>query len=208
MIAVVMCGGKGSRMDDSTIIEKPLQMIRGKTLIEYVVSALVDCQIFDMLMIVPSRNTPMTSKFVRNIYSSFDNIEVVDSIGLDYSHDLMQLVNYLKPSKLFFLGADLPLINAKVIKKIIENCAWDAPCISVILRKRFVESIGIKPSVIIRKDNKYYCHAGITIIDSLGVKDKNQRLSESYVLMDEKEIAVNVNTTKDFELAKSLSYQD
>ena len=25
MIAVVMCGGKGSRMDDSTVIEKPLQ---------------------------------------------------------------------------------------------------------------------------------------------------------------------------------------
>jgi len=30
MIAVVMCGGKGSRMADSTVIEKPLQMIREK----------------------------------------------------------------------------------------------------------------------------------------------------------------------------------
>lgn len=207
MIAVVMCGGKGSRMDDSTVIEKPLQMVRGKTLIEYVVSALVDCQIFDKIMIVPSHNTPMTSKFVRNIYGSFDNIEVVESIGLDYSLDLMQLVKYLKPSKIFFLGADLPFINAKIIKKIIENCAWDAACISVILRKRFVESIGIKPSVIICKDNIYYCHSGITIIDSLGVKDKNQTLSEYYVLMDEKEIAVNVNTTKDLGLAKSLCHQ-
>ena len=87
MIAVVMCGGKGSRMDDSTVIEKPLQKVRGKTLIEYVVSALVDCPIFDKIMIVPSHNTPMTSKFVRNIYGSFGNIEVVESIGLDYSLD-------------------------------------------------------------------------------------------------------------------------
>ena len=180
MIAVVMCGGKGSRMADSTVIEKPLQMIREKTLIEYVVSALASCTIFDKVVIVPSRNTPMTSKFVRNIYRNFDKIEVIESLGLGYSLDLMQLVEYFKPSKLFLLGADLPFINAKIVKKIIDNCAWDAPCISVILRKSFVESIGIKPSVIICKDNIYYCHSGITIIDSRGVKDMNQRLSESY----------------------------
>src|SRR6188472_1112508 len=208
MIAVVMCGGKGSRMADSTMIEKPLQMIREKTLIEYVVSALASCTIFDKVVIVPSRNTPMTSKFVRNIYRSFDKIEVIESLGLGYSLDLMQLVEYFKPSKLFLLGADLPFINAKIIKKIIDNCAWDAPCISVILRKRFVESIGIKPSVILCKDNIFYCHSGITIIDSLGVKDMNQRLSESYVLMDKKEIAVNVNTMKDLELAESLCHKD
>jgi adenosylcobinamide-phosphate guanylyltransferase len=208
MIAVVMCGGKGSRMADSTVIEKPLQMIREKTLIEYVVSALARCTIFDKVVIVPSRNTPMTSKFVRNIYRNFDKIEVIESLGLGYSLDTMQLVEYFKPSKLFLLGADLPFINAKIIKKIIDNCAWDAPCISVILRKRFVESIGIKPSVIICKDNIYYCHSGITIIDSLGVKDRNQRLSESYLLMDKKEIAVNVNTMKDLELAESLCHKD
>jgi GTP:adenosylcobinamide-phosphate guanylyltransferase len=126
MIAVVMCGGKGSRMADSTVIEKPLQMIREKTLIEYVVSALARCTIFDKVVIVPSRNTPMTSKFVRNIYRNFDKIEVIESLGLGYSLDMMQLVEYFKPSKLFLLGADLPFINAKIIKKIIDDCAWDA----------------------------------------------------------------------------------
>ena len=204
MIAVVMCGGKGTRMDDSTMTEKPLQRIQGKTLIEYVVSTLVDCRIFDKVMIVPSPNTPITSKFVRNIYCSLDTVEIFESTGLDYSLDLMRLVKYLNPSKLMVLGADLPFINAKIIKKIIENCVWDFPCISVILDKKFVESIGIKPSVIICKDNLDYCHSGITIIDSAGVKDKNGLFQETYILMNEKEIAINVNTRKDLELAKTL----
>lgn len=204
MIAVVMCGGKGTRMDDSAKVEKPLQIVRGKTLIEYVVNSLMASLAFEKVIIVPSPNAPMTGNFVRNTYGSFDNIEVFESVGMDYSADLMQLVDYLRPSKLFFLAADLPFITAKIIKKIIKYCTQDGPCISVILEKKFVECIGIKPSIIICKDNVEYCHSGITIIDSAGVLDKNQRLFESYVLMNEREIAVNVNTTKDLELAKRL----
>jgi len=195
-------------MNDSSTIEKPLQKIRGKTMIERVVNALVDCKMFDKVMIVPSPNTPMTSKYVHKIYESLDKIEVAESIGVDYSLDLMRLVTSLNPSKLLFLGADLPLINAKIIKTIIENCAGKAPCISVILQKKFVESIGIKPSTIIHRDKIDYCHSGITIIDTLGVKDENGMFAESYILMDQKEIAVNVNTTEDLELAKTLCYWD
>jgi|SRR5215467_1310337 GTP:adenosylcobinamide-phosphate guanylyltransferase len=204
MIAVVMCGGKGTRMDDSTMTEKPLQRIRGKTLIEYVVSALVACRIFEKVVIVPSPNTPFTSKYVQNIYNSLDNVEILDSTGLDYSHDLRSLVKYLMPSKLMVLSADLPLINTKIIRKIIQICDWDFPCISVILDRKFVEDLGVKPSIIIRKDNLDYCHSGITLIDSAGVKDKSGMFLETYVLMNEKEIAINVNTTKDLELAKTL----
>lgn len=191
-------------MDDSTMVEKPLQRIRGKTLIEYVVNALVACRIFEKVVIVPSPNTPFTSKYVQSIYNSLDNVEILDSAGLDYSHDLMRLVKYLMPSKLMVLGADLPLLNAKIIKKIIQICEWDFPCISVILDRKFVQDLGIKPSIIISKDNLDYCHSGITLIDSAGVKDKSGMFLETYVLMNEKEIAINVNTTKDLELAKTL----
>jgi GTP:adenosylcobinamide-phosphate guanylyltransferase len=208
MIAVVMCGGKGTRMDDSTITEKPLQRIRGKTSIEYVVGALMECRMFDKVVLVPSPNTPFTSKFVRNIYHSLDNVEIFESAGLDYSHDLMRLVEYLIPSKLMVLGADLPCINAKIIKKIIHICDWDFPCISVILDRKFVEGIGVEPSIMIHKDNLDYCHSGIMLIDTLGEKDKNGLFLETYILMNEKEIAININTTKDLELARALCSLD
>ena len=208
MIAVVMCGGKGTRMDDSTMTEKPLQRIRGKTLIEYVVSALVACRIFEKVVIVPSPNTPFTSKYVQNIYNSLDNVEILDSTGLDYSHDLRSLVKYLMPSKLMVLSADLPLINTKIIRKIIQICDWDFPCISVILDRKFVEDIGVEPSIIIHKDNLDYCHSGIMLIDTLGEKDKNGLFLETYILMNEKEIAININTTKDLELARALCSLD
>jgi GTP:adenosylcobinamide-phosphate guanylyltransferase len=44
MLALVMCGGKGSRM--ALPIEKSLLKLRDKTLIEYVLDALIDYREF------------------------------------------------------------------------------------------------------------------------------------------------------------------
>jgi GTP:adenosylcobinamide-phosphate guanylyltransferase len=46
------------------------------------------------------------------------------------------------------------------------------------------------------------------LIDTLGEKDKNGLFLETYILMNEKEIAININTTKDLELARALCSLD
>ena len=55
MLAVVMCGGRGSRMAQP--IEKSLLKLRNKTLIEYVLEALMGCGCFESIIAVPSVNT-------------------------------------------------------------------------------------------------------------------------------------------------------
>ena len=55
--AIIMCGGRGTRMGKSTE-EKPLQKLKGRMLIEYVVDALVGSNIFERIVGVTSSQHP------------------------------------------------------------------------------------------------------------------------------------------------------
>jgi GTP:adenosylcobinamide-phosphate guanylyltransferase len=106
------------------------------------------------------------------------------------------------------VSADLPLLNPNTIKKIINLCAaFDVACISVVLEKYFVKNLGIEPSIVFNIGKKEYCHSGIAIVDSSQFKSQDD-LDEYYVVMNEKEIAVNVNTPMELNLAEKLIYNN
>jgi GTP:adenosylcobinamide-phosphate guanylyltransferase len=50
IVAAIMCGGKGSRMGQSSYIEKPLLRVKDKTMIEYVLHALVASKKFERIV--------------------------------------------------------------------------------------------------------------------------------------------------------------
>jgi GTP:adenosylcobinamide-phosphate guanylyltransferase len=72
------------------------------------------------------------------------------------------------------------------------------PAISIVLEKKFVEKIGAMPSIVFGK----YCHSGITIFDIETIS--TEPLQECYLVMNRKEIALNVNTKEELELAEKL----
>jgi GTP:adenosylcobinamide-phosphate guanylyltransferase len=61
----------------------------------------------------------------------------------------------------------------------------------------------MKSGLVLTIKSKQYCHTGITVIDSSRVKGVCN-LKEYYVIMNEKEIAVNVNTGGELDVAKRL----
>ena len=71
------------------------------------------------------------------------------------------------------------------------------------LEKLFVKSIGITPSIVTFIGTKEYCHSGITVLDSSKVSTE-PCLEEHYELMNNVELAVNVNTIGEFKIAKDL----
>ena len=62
MIAVIMCGGKGSRFITQDNIEKPLAHIRGQTLIETVLRAVILSGQFSRILCVSSPSSPHTTQ--------------------------------------------------------------------------------------------------------------------------------------------------
>ncbi len=201
MVAAIMCGGKGSRMRHSADFEKPLLKLKDKTMIEHVLHALAASKKFGRIVGVSSSNTPKTSAFLS--YCSPDLIDVIETEGTSYSRDLCMVLKNLKPAMVFVVSSDLPLLNPKIVQNIIYSCLPQLPCISIVSEKQYVQSIGIKPSVVITIGAKEYCHSGINIIDSSKIDD-DCKLEEYYLIMNEKEIAVNVNTREELEVAERL----
>ena len=205
MIAAVMCGGKGTRMGLSNN-EKPLLKIKGKTLIGWVINALLDSQRFVKIVGVPSPNTPQTSRFLQSHYGHI--IDIIEAEGANYSDDLCSLLDKIKPFKTFIVSADLPLLSPKTIRKIVKSCtSLHSQCISIVLEEYFVRCLGIKPSIVFNIGKQEYCHSGIMIIDSSKSRTQ-QKLDEYYLVMNEKEIAINVNTPMDLNVAKKLIHNN
>ncbi|HKH89270.1 MAG TPA: NTP transferase domain-containing protein [Nitrososphaera sp.] len=196
MISAVMCGGRASRMKNPGM-EKPLLKVDGVAMVERVVSALASSDRFDRIVAATSPNTPKTNEFLKS-----KGIETIETTGEGYSQDLSQLLSKLKPQKVMAVPSDLPLLDSHIVDEILNSIAdrqEHEPAISIIIEKGFVERIGVKPSIIVLDQ---YCHSGITIFNTMIVG--TEPVKEHYLIMNRKEIAINVNTKEELELAEKL----
>lgn len=195
-----MCGGRASRMQQQQGgIEKPLIKVDGVAMVERVISALASSNRFGRIIAAVSPNTPKTNEFLKS-----KGIEIIETAGEGYSQDLSHLLSKLKPHKVVVVPGDIPLLNSQIVKEILNTIDDDdrqeqEQAISIILEKGFVEEIGVKPSIVLMNQ---YCHSGITIFNSMVVS--TEPVKEHYLVMNRKEIALNVNTKEELELAEKL----
>jgi adenosylcobinamide-phosphate guanylyltransferase len=192
LIAAIMSGGRASRMQAG--LEKPMMRVGGGPMVDRVISALTRSARFDRIVAAVSPNTPRTREFLRSI-----GIEIVETAGEGYPQDLSDLLSRLKPKRVMVVPADLPLLNAHAVNDIIDtSLGKKEPAVSIMLEKAFVENIGVKPSVVFGR----YCHSGITMFDT--AKIDGEMLQERYVVLNRKELALNVNTIEELKLAEKL----
>jgi adenosylcobinamide-phosphate guanylyltransferase len=192
LIAAIMCGGRASRMQAGT--EKPLLKVDGVPMVERVASALAGSGRFGRIVAAVSPNTPRTKELLKS-----KGIEIIETAGEGYPQDLSRLLLTLKPERIIVVPADVPLLDAKAVGDIFDVAKGrQEPAVSIVLEKGFVESIGVKPSVMFDR----YCHSGITVFDTARVA--GETVQERYVVMNRKEIALNVNTKEELELAELL----
>ena len=183
------------------IEEKPLLKVAGVAMIERVISALACSNRFDRIIAAVSLNTHQTNEFLKS-----KGIETIETAGQGYSQDLSCLLSKLKPQKVLAVPGDIPLLNSQIVNEILniidndDDRQGQDPAISIILEKGFVEKIGVKPSIVLMNQ---YCHSGITVFNTMAV-GATEPVKEHYLVMNRKEIALNVNTKKELELAEKL----
>jgi GTP:adenosylcobinamide-phosphate guanylyltransferase len=180
-------------------IEKPLLKVEGIAMVERVISALAGSYRFDRIVAAVSPKTHKTNEFLKS-----KGIETIETAGEGYSQDLSRLLSKLRPQKVVAVPGDIPLLNSQIVNEILNFIDDDdrqeqEPAISIILEKGFVEEIGVKPSIVLMNQ---YCHSGITIFNSMAVG--TEPVKERYIVMNRKEIALNVNTKEELELAEKL----
>ena len=196
MIGLVMAGGKGTRMD---ISNEKLLLEYKKPIIFHVIDSLKNSHCFSKVIAATSQNSPDTKQALEQ-----RGIETLTTSGSGYTSDL----NFLLQSMdgfVFVVSGDLPLLDEKIIQDITEKFNSESVWTSFLSSKEFLNSLGLESSLLVNSDNIECTYTGISIINvnKLGLGNWPSPVKENYIILDDKRIAFNLNTKKDYELLSS-----
>ncbi len=195
--ALVMAGGKGTRMKLSE--EKPLIKVCGKPVIEYVLAALKKARKIDCIIVATSAVTPKTTALTRNL-----GIQVIETPGKDFVSDMGYTVQALKLGVFLAIAADLPLVKPEMIDAIVERYErCGKPALTVAIPKAIKMHLGMCIDYSFKEGGQELVPVGINVID--GTKRYGDEwLDQDIYVMEQRELAVNINTVQELELAERL----
>ncbi len=191
-----MAGGKGTRMD---ISNEKLLLEYKKPVIFHVIDALKNSHCFSQVIVATSPNSPDTKHVLEQ-----NRIETLSTPGNGYVNDLNFLLQKMSGS-VFVTSGDLPLLDEKIIQVITEKFNSENVWTSFLVSKKFLNSLGLESSLLVNSDNIECTYTGISIINvnKLELGNWPSPVKENYIILDDKRIAFNLNTRKDYELLNS-----
>ena len=196
--AILMAGGMGTRL--KVPCEKPLFKLHDKPLIKYVIDNLKSSRLIDKIVIAVSPNTRQTTEYLRSLNEDY---KILDTSGDDYLKDLSYILDYFeKRSKediLVFINADLPFISSQTIDDVITHYLdSDKDALSVLVPVEVFEDLGLEYSY----DFEGKVPSGLNILRSENIiQDENQ------LVLAKVELALNINTIPDSEIAEKLYHE-
>ena len=190
MIALVMAGGKGSRM--KTQEEKLLLKYVHPTIL-HVIYALQNSNSFSKIIVATSPNSPKTKEMLENA-----GIETFDTPGNGYVEDLNQILRSIHDTVLVVPG-DLPLLDDEIIKKIVNTYNSDKIWTSFLVTKDFQKSIGITSDFSVKFQNQECSFTGISIVNAKDINNLDL-VEEIHYLLNDKRIGMNLNTYEEYRL--------
>ena len=194
--ALVMAGGKGTRMALSE--EKPLLQVGGKPVIEHVLVALKNAKKISSIVVAVSDYTPKTARLMLQF-----PVSIIKTPGKEYVSDMGYAVRTLGLQTVLAIGADLPLITAEVVDAIVEyyeRCG--KPALNVVVSMETKAQLGLSGKYGFELDGSHVVPAGINVID--GRRIDEEKLDEEILMLDQKEVAMNINTIQEFRIAENL----
>ncbi|WP_296792572.1 NTP transferase domain-containing protein [uncultured Methanobrevibacter sp.] len=196
--AILMAGGMGTRL--KVPCEKPLFELCGKPLIKYVLDNLESSRFIDKIIIAVSPHTQETTKYLNSLDADF---QILDTSGEDYLTDLSYILDYFeKTSKddvLLFINADLPFISTETIDHVLDYyMKSDKDALSTLVPVEIFENLGLNYSYEFNGN----VPSGLNVLRSVNiVQDEDQ------LIIPKKELALNINTLLDSEVAEKF-YQE
>jgi adenosylcobinamide-phosphate guanylyltransferase len=196
VIALVMAGGKGTRM--KTDREKPLTLLSGKPVIQYVLEALENSSMVDKTVVATSSQTPQTTLFVEDIMLNNPSIGILNTPGSGYIEDLSYLLSQddFKDEIIVTITSDLPLITGEIIDQVMEEYQKSSkPAMSVMVPVELFHEYNLQPSLVLGK----VVPSGLNIL-----RGKDTEQDEEVLVLDKIELALNINSPEDIICLKKL----
>jgi adenosylcobinamide-phosphate guanylyltransferase len=196
--ALVMAGGRGSRMGLPT--EKPLLIFLGKPLIDWVADAIGHASKISEFYVITSSNTPKTEQHCKEKGWNF-----VHTDAKGYHDDLKQAVAKLGwYGPVLTMPSDVPAITGPVLDEVVDGfevCGKDFLAVFVPIKTR--QDLGLSISSTDEYKGVWYAVSGVNVINGEKIQGKG-KIETAAIITEETEVVLNVNTTKDLEIAEKL----
>ena len=194
MIALVMAGGKGTRMNSS---EEKLLLEYKKPVVFHVIDALKNSNCFTKVIAATSSNSPNTKNILEQ-----KGVETFETKGEGYSKDLNSVLQGIEDN-VFVTSGDLPFLDQDIIQSMIEKFNVENIWTSFLVSTKFLNSLGMESDIVIKHEETDCAYTGISIINARKITDLNE-IEQDYVILDDKRIAFNLNTNEDYRLLNSF----
>ncbi len=198
MDAIIMAGGQGLRLGMG---EKPVVDLLGKPLICYVIDNLEEADGIDQIYVTISPFTPTTEKVVRERYEG--RIGVIDTGGDNYVGDMIFAVESAGiTGPVMVIMSDLPLVTPSLIDQIV-NAYYECgkPSMSAFVPLSLCKEVGLRPDTVFNWEGQLIVPAGINIMDGKDIKEEQEYHN---FLLDDPQIAININTADDLKSCSKL----
>jgi adenosylcobinamide-phosphate guanylyltransferase len=196
--ALIMAGGRGSRMGLPT--EKPMLQFLGKPLLDWVAEAVLSASKVSEFYVITSSNTPKTEEHCRS-----KGWKVIRTDAKGYHDDLKQAVAALHwMGPVLTMPSDVPAITGPILDKLVkafEDSGKDFLAVFVPIEKR--QGLGLSISSTDEYKGVWYAVSGVNVINGARVLSEG-KIETAAIITEETEVVLNVNTTKDFEIAEKL----
>ena len=196
--ALIMAGGRGSRMGLPT--EKPMLQFLGKPLIDWVAEAVLSASKVSEFYVITSSNTPKTEEHCKS-----KGWKVIRTDAKGYHDDLKQAVAALDwMGPVLTMPSDVPAITGPILDKVVkafEDSGKDFLAVFVPIEKR--QALGLSISSTDEYRGVWYAVSGVNVINGAKVLGEG-KIETAAIITEETEVVLNVNTTKDFEIAEKL----
>jgi adenosylcobinamide-phosphate guanylyltransferase len=193
VLALILAGGGGTRLD---LGEKPLVLIRGKPMIEYVIDAFTAAG--HEVVVVLSGKTPFTRNWCRA-----REITHLTTSGAGYVDDIAEAVGTIGVTGPFFTCvADLPCLRPEIIREVETRYRESGrEACSVWIPRELASSSGCRSSYTGTVSGIAACPAGINILRG-DLIDRSQ--DELALLITDKRLAYNINTREELAMLRTL----
>jgi adenosylcobinamide-phosphate guanylyltransferase (EC 2.7.7.62) len=188
--ALLMCGGKGTRLDIDG--EKPLYEVETRPMMITVRNALAESTIDTVHTVVSPHVTNTRERATQPI---------IDAPGDGYVTDLQYALDCVDRPVLT-AAADLPLLVAETVDRVVE--AHTGGSLTAYVPATLKRHLGVSVDTSERVEGVELAPTGINIV---GQRPSHTRTPQRYVTYDTR-LAVNVNRHEDARIAEKLSIDE
>lgn len=187
MDALLMCGGRGTRLRPPVDAEKPLVTVGDSPMIGHVIEALRASHVEEVFAAV-SPATPSTADWVAERTA----VTGIETPGDGYVADLTTALERVE-TPIVTVTADLPLLTGHLVDRTIEAAGGESVTVCVPLS--VAEEVGASADTTVDHEGRTVVPTGLNVVGS----GSGQR-----VVWDSQRLALNVNKPTDIWVAEQL----